>query len=56
MKQLSVSESITIQAMLRVEITKYWQHRSNSYWRKQIKDDVKALRTFRNNEIYLKEK
>jgi hypothetical protein len=56
MKELSVSLIIDIQALLHLEIGKRWKYRSDSYWRKQIKSYVKALRAFRNNHIYLKEK
>ena len=56
MKELSVSLIIDIQALLHLEIGKRWQYRSDSYWRDRIKSYVKALRTFRNNDIYLKER
>jgi len=56
MKELTVSENITIQAVLQFEIKKRWEYRSDSYWRRTIKSYVKALRAFRNNHIYLKEK
>jgi hypothetical protein len=56
MKELSVSLSIDIQALLHLEIGKRWQYRSDSYWRARIKSYVEALRTFRNNDIYLKER
>jgi hypothetical protein len=56
MKELSVSLIIDIQALLHLEIGKRWEYRSDSYWRKQIKSYVKALRAFRNNHIYLKER
>jgi hypothetical protein len=56
MKELSVSLIIDIQALLHLEIGKRWEYRSDSYWRKQIKSYVKALRAFKNNHIYLKER
>lgn len=56
MSELPVSENITIQAVLQLEIKKYWEYRTDSYWRKLIKSYVKALRAFRNNRIYLKQK
>jgi hypothetical protein len=56
MNELPVSESITIQAVLQFEIKKRWEDRADSYWRRTIKSYVKALRVFRNNHIYLKEK
>jgi hypothetical protein len=56
MKELAVSENITIQAVLQFEIKKRWEERTDSYWRRTIKSYVKALRAFRNNHIYLKEK
>jgi hypothetical protein len=56
MKELSVSLIIDIQALLHLEIGKRWEHRADSYWRDRIKSYVKALRTFRNNDIYLKER
>jgi hypothetical protein len=56
MNELPVSESITIQALLQFEIKKRWEERTDSYWRRTIKSYVKALRAFRNNHIYLKEK
>ena len=56
MNELPVSESITIQAVLQFEIKKRWEDRADSYWRRTIKSYVKALKAFRNNRIYLKEK
>jgi hypothetical protein len=56
MKELSVSLIIDIQALLHLEIGKRWEYRADSYWRDRIKSYVKALRTFRNNDIYLKER
>jgi len=56
MKELPVNLSIDIQALLHLEIGKRWEYRSDSYWRRTIKSYVKALRAFRNNHIYLKER
>jgi hypothetical protein len=56
MKELSVSLIIDIQALLHLEIGKRWEYRADSYWRDRIKSYVNALRTFRNNDIYLKER
>ena len=56
MKELSVSLSIDIQALLQLEIKKLWDRRSDSYWKARIKSYIESIRTFRNNHIYLKEK
>jgi hypothetical protein len=56
MKELPVNLSIDIQALLHLEIGKRWKERSDSYWRDRIKSYLEALRTFRNNDIYLKER
>jgi hypothetical protein len=56
MNELSVSLSIDIEALLILEVRRLWNRRSDSYWRDRIKSYVKALRTFRNNDIYLKER
>jgi hypothetical protein len=56
MKELSVSLSIDIEALLILEVRRLWNRRSDSYWRDRIKSYVEAIRVFRNNNIYLKER
>jgi len=56
MKELPISLSIDIQALLQLEVKKLWDKRSDSYWRDRIKSYVEAIRVFKNNNIYLKEK
>jgi hypothetical protein len=56
MKELPVNLTIDIQVLLHLEIGKRWKERSDSYWRDRIKSYVEALRAFRNNDIYLKER
>jgi hypothetical protein len=56
MKELPISLSIDIEALLILEVRKLWDRRSDSYWRDRIKSYVEAIRVFRNNNIYLKEK
>jgi hypothetical protein len=56
MKELPINLSIDIQALLQLEVKKLWDKRSDSYWRDRIKSYVEAIRVFKNNNIYLKEK
>jgi hypothetical protein len=56
MKELSVTYTVEILALLNLEIGKRWEYRSDSYWRDRIKSYVKILRLLRNNDIYLKER
>jgi hypothetical protein len=56
MKELPVNLIIDIQALLQLEVKKLWDRRSDSYWRDRIKSYVEAIRVFKNNNIYLKEK
>jgi hypothetical protein len=56
MKELSISLCIDIEALLILEVRKLWNRRSDSYWRDRIKAYVESIRTFRNNDIYLKER
>jgi hypothetical protein len=56
MKELPINLIIDIQALLQLEVKKLWDRRSDSYWRDRIKSYVEAIRVFKNNNIYLKEK
>jgi hypothetical protein len=56
MKELSIHLSIDIEALLILEVRRLWNRRSDSYWKSRIKSYSESIRTFRNNEIYLKEK
>jgi hypothetical protein len=56
MKELPINLIIDIQALLQLEVKKLWDKRSDSYWRDRIKSYVEAIRVFKNNNIYLKEK
>jgi hypothetical protein len=56
MRELPVSLSIDIEALLILKVRSLWNRRSDSYWRDRIKSYVESIRTFRNNHIYLKEK
>jgi hypothetical protein len=56
MKELPINLIIDIQALLQLEVKKLWDKRSDSYWRDRIKSYVEAIRVFKNNNIYLKER